>query len=313
MIGGAIRCSHFKLLRVSICMLILLPVLIANRAFTSEAVSSATQCEKGLPDGIDVNASCVPRISNIGKFLETCPASDPATATVLADFEIRRNNIPVKTIPCAQPVSELRLASYSDELMLLQALRVIYYMDRGRSGHLPWTKGTYYDWLKAKVQGFDINDKERAAASCCGEKDGKFFISMAPLKDDKNGNLTRELDREWKGLAGLVGLIAHERRHADGIGHVRCMVVGINQVNDNMDQSYDEKNLSSFGVHWWLVRAWLTGSINLGIGCLAKNKIEEIAEFHMRFCNSVRETRFCDSPPPALTRPELVGGKCEVR
>ena len=217
----------------------------------------------------------------------------------------------MKTIPCAQPVSKLRLASYTDELILLQALRAIYYMDRGRSGHLPWTKGTLYDWLKSKVRGFNLDDKEAAAGRCCPEIDGKPFISLAPLKNDKDGIFNRELRREWKGLSGLVGLITHERRHADGIGHVSCKVPPSLQPSDNMDQSYDEKNLSCFGVQWWLTRAWLTGSINVGIGCLAKDEIEEIADFHMRDCSGWREWRFCGSPPPALTKPEMVGGKCD--
>ena len=103
----------------------------------------------------------------------------------------------------------------------------------------------------------------------------------------------------------MVGLIGHERRHADGIGHVSC------KGSDNMDQTYDEKNLSAFGVQWWLNRAWLTGTINIGIGCLAKDKIEEIADEHLMETEGWRDGRFCDSPPPVLTKPALVGGKCD--
>ena len=53
--------------------------LMADQAYRSKAMSSATQCGKDLPNGIGVNAQCVPHISNIEKFLNTCPASDPAT------------------------------------------------------------------------------------------------------------------------------------------------------------------------------------------------------------------------------------------
>ena len=212
---------------------------MADHDLRSATVLAATQCGKDLPNGLGVNAQCVPHISNIERLLNTCPASDPATATILGDFEIRHDNSRVKAFPCQQPISKLPLAASTDELILIQALRVIYYMDRGRSGHLPWTTGTMYDWLKAKVGGFNIDNQETAAARCCGQIDGKLFISMSPLGND---DFNRELRREWKGLQGLVALIGHERRHADGIGHVSC------KGSDNMDQTYDEKNLSAFGV-----------------------------------------------------------------
>src|SRR5437764_12495443 len=73
-----------------------------------------------------------------------------------------------------------------------------------------------------------------------------------------------------------------------------------------MDQSYDEKNLSAFGVQWWLTRAWLNGTINIGLGCLAKEKIDEIAEWHLSEAKGWREGRFCDSLPPVLTKPVLL-------
>ena len=73
-----------------------------------------------VPDGVRVNSSCLPFISNIQKLLETCPASDPATATILANFEIRRNGKPVTLVQCVPPVSALALSKYSDELILIQ-------------------------------------------------------------------------------------------------------------------------------------------------------------------------------------------------
>src|SRR5437764_4274070 len=52
-------------------------------------LAQTTQCGAVLPDGVGCNASCVPHITNIEKFLETCPGSDLATSTILSDFEIR--------------------------------------------------------------------------------------------------------------------------------------------------------------------------------------------------------------------------------
>ncbi len=56
--------------------------------------------EAPVPEGVSLNASCSAVISSIHKLLETCPASDPAIAAILADFEIRRNGNLVRLVPC---------------------------------------------------------------------------------------------------------------------------------------------------------------------------------------------------------------------
>ena len=73
-------------------------------------------------------------IKNIELFLDTCPANDPALTVILDDFEIRRNGVVVENILCSEPVSAMSLEQYRDEVIVLQGLRVIYYMDSGRSG-----------------------------------------------------------------------------------------------------------------------------------------------------------------------------------
>src|SRR5262245_26425674 len=92
-------------------------------------------------------------IANIALFLDTCPASDPAIAEIRNDFQIRKNQLVVGDIACTEPTSQIPIAQYTDELIALQVLRVIYYMDRGKSGHLPWTPGTLYNWMKSKIKG----------------------------------------------------------------------------------------------------------------------------------------------------------------
>lgn len=80
-------------------------------------------------------------IVNIQQFLDQCPNNDPAYAQIRRDVKIRRNGRLVREIPCTEPVSQMPLSQYTDELITLQILRTIYYLDRGRSGHLPWTSG----------------------------------------------------------------------------------------------------------------------------------------------------------------------------
>ena len=59
----------------------------------------------------------------------------------------------------------MALSQYTDELIVLQGLRTIYYMDLGRSGHLPWTAGTLYGWMKSKIGGINIRTDSTASPS----------------------------------------------------------------------------------------------------------------------------------------------------
>ncbi len=90
-------------------------------------------------------------ICDNAQFFEQCPTADPAFSKFITDFKIRKNGVLINpaTLTCNAPVSAIPIAQWTDELVLLQSLRAIYYMDLGRSGHLPWTPGTLYDWLKA--------------------------------------------------------------------------------------------------------------------------------------------------------------------
>jgi len=260
----------------------------------SNPVRTRTCFEVAVPEGVRLNASCSPRISNIHRLLETCPASDPALSVILADFEIRRNGNLVRTVSCTPPISKLPLSKYTDELILVQTLRVMYYMHRSTPGNLPWTKGTLYDWLKSKVRGFNINDQETSAASCCAEIGGKLFISVAPLKND---DFNRDLKRRWIGISGNVALYAHERRHLDGFAHVSC------KGSDNMDQAYNETSLSPFGVQWWLYKNWLTEDLGVGFSCLSDSERQETADLFVNACEGYRTGRFCGTPPASVSKP----------
>jgi hypothetical protein len=85
------------------------------------------------------------KICNIKSFLEKCPTLDPMYSQIRKDFVIRREGVVVGDVTCVGPISQLPIAQYTDELIVLQTLRTIYYLDKGRHGHLPWTSGTLYD------------------------------------------------------------------------------------------------------------------------------------------------------------------------
>jgi hypothetical protein len=63
------------------------------------------------------------RFNHIEDVLNTCPQNDPYYGTIRSQFVIRRNGIWVGDIPCTEPVSEIPISQYSDELITLQALR----------------------------------------------------------------------------------------------------------------------------------------------------------------------------------------------
>jgi hypothetical protein len=238
-------------------------------------------------------------IENIEVFLDKCPSSDPVYAKLRADFTIRRNDVIVTNIPCSEPVSSMPLPQYTDELIVLQGLRTIYYMDLGRSGHLPWTGGTLYDWLRSKIGGINISDT--AGSFCCALLNGKAYI-VVRAQDDTN----RDFDRAWRGIAGNISLYFHEARHRDTGGHVSCCGTA-----SGCDSTYDESNLSPYGIQWWLNANWLTGYLYVGFSCLSPTKIQDIAYWHWTSCNFGRD-RFCQTKPPTVNLPASPGGPCPL-
>ncbi|MGA1842017.1 MAG: VWA domain-containing protein [bacterium] len=229
-------------------------------------------------------------ITNIDTFLEQCPTLDPAISQILSDFTIKKDGVEITDFPCAEPISSLPIAQYTDELILLQCLRTIYYMDKGRTGHLPWTSLSLYDWLKSKVGGFNISSTA-IFNGCCGVwPDGKTYITLT-TSDDFN----REHDRTWLGIAGNIGLIMHEARHIDGFPHVSCCPLG----SEACDQRYDTTNLSPYGIQYWLEKSWIDGTLHTGFTCLSSTRINEIKNWLRSAANS-RLNRFCEDAPPEL-------------
>lgn len=238
-------------------------------------------------------------IRNIKRFLDQCPASDPATARIRADFEIRRDGVPAALPTCTEPVSLMTKEAYTDELLLLQALRVIYSMDQGMSGHLPWTGGALYDWMKSKVGGINIHSSG-GSASCCTTFNGRPYIDIGAHDAD-----TREFDKQWIYLSVIVSVLAHEARHVDGFPHSDCC-----GTPNGCDLAFNPASLSPYGVQWWLNKLWLDGTIDVGMACEAPSELSNSTAWFLSQVNSTFPSRFCAPKPPVVATPATPGGPC---
>ena len=250
-----------------------------------------------LPAGVALNDSGAAFIADIYRFLESCPSSDPATAVILSDFQIRHNGVLVQNFPCTAPVSKMSVSQYSDELIILQGLRVLYYMDQGFSGHLPWTAKSVYGWMKEKIGGFNLKDGT-GSSYCCESYGGRPVVVIKP-QDDYN----REFDKRWRGISGNLSLYAHETRHVDGYMHISC------PGSSADDQNFDVNNLTTRGVQWWLAKLFLSGDINVGAGCGSAQDISEMWQWHWGEGHGA-VLSFCGTKPEDLVKPAYPGGRC---
>jgi hypothetical protein len=241
------------------------------------------------------------QIDNIYDLLNTCPTNDPAIAQILNDFKIRTNGVLIQNFPCHEPVSSIATSNYTDSLIVLQALRVIYYMDRGMSGHLPWTPGTLYNWMKSQIKGIDIRT-DTATSLCCESFPEGLYIVVA-AKNDAN----RDFARTWSGISANIDLYSHETRHVAGFAHVSCC-----GIPNGCDSTFDTNNLSPYGIQWWLNKAWLNGEINVGFACADSATVQNSANWHLCACNSTFRDRFCTNEPALLSLPSAPGGNCPL-
>src|SRR5215469_4890644 len=212
-----------------------------------------------------------PAYHNLQSFIDSCPQNDPDIMVIRRDFQILRNGKPVGNILCKEPYSKLPTSEVTDELVTIQALRFAYRMDMGRSNYLPWTSLRLYDWFKSRVAGFTIDTTLTGStvASCCVMINGGRYITLSPLDD-----LNRTFRQTPEGLATLIALMAHETRHTDGFRHASCC-----GQPDSCDQRYDEKNLSPFGIQYYLAKQWLNGGVNLQYSCDPKTRVKSAMVF----------------------------------
>jgi hypothetical protein len=111
-------------------------------------------CYKPRPP-IVIGKECSSGIKNIATFLQTCPSSDPAFATILHDFSVSYDSTPFTQQQLTQDLNKV-CANISNssapvptltqqaEYVVSQVFRTMYYMDnQGTRGcPYPWTSGT---------------------------------------------------------------------------------------------------------------------------------------------------------------------------
>jgi hypothetical protein len=226
---------------------------------------------------------------------DTCPQNDPAYNTIRADFEIRREGVVVGAINCTEPATLMPLAAYTDELSVLQSLRMAYYMDLGRTNYLPWTAKRFYDWLKSEVRGVNLTAAANANTYCCDVFNGQPFIALGFISDDLN----RVYKLSFLGAMQNTALFGHEARHLDGFVH----------TSSSNDANYNENSLSPFGIQYWLYRAWLNGTISLGLSCLPAAPVSYDANWILAAANGYIG-RFDNIKPPVVTMPAQPFGVC---
>lgn len=240
-------------------------------------------------------------IANIRAFLEQCPTNDPLYNQFRSDFEIRREGVVVGSIGCSEPISAMPSALFTDELIAVQAIRTIYYMEGGRTASYPWTSGSFYDWMKTKSGGVDIRG---AGSYCCTNFNNRWYIAI-----NAQSAVDRDSSREWRGISNRIAVIGHEIRHIDGFPHVGGCPLYPTQTF-GCDQTYDPGNLSPYGIQWWLNARWLSGELNIGFSCLESNEVSAIATSHLNRANNDYGRRFVDVSPSVLSMPEYPGGPC---
>jgi len=246
--------------------------------------------------GLFLNTLMFAQINDIKSFLDTCPTNDTVIGTILKDFEIRLNGNLVTEYSCTEPVSAMNTVNYSNPLIYLQTLRVIYYMDRNMTcPHLPWTDTTLYVWMKNRVNGINIKDGVSGGYCCEMIAGKKFFVTGNP--DASN----REFDKKWIGISGNIDFFVHEVRHTDGYGHSSCC-----GISGGCDDIYNEANLGAYGVQYWLIKSWLTGFINVGARTShSETEINEIINWYLSALN-VSRNRFCNNIPPIINLKDII-------
>lgn len=238
------------------------------------------------------------QITHIETFLATCPTNDIAMQKILTDFEIRVEGQKVTSFDCNNLQGKT--------LQILQALRIMYYLDyQDTPITLPWTKLTFYNWMKERVQGFNVVDNlGGAVGSCCVTLDGKRFISLNSGKNDPSFVIKYSY-KEWQGLLGFIWLLGHERRHADPSGYPHNGNCGQTITGD---ADYNVNDLGSYGVSYWLNDAFLTGKYDIGMNCAtAKLRLYVESSYgNMNWINSF----FCKNTPTSKINVSYKACKC---
>jgi hypothetical protein len=245
-------------------------------------------------------------------FADSCPQNDPYTPIIRRDFVITKNEVPVGDIACTEPYSQMPPTEVTDELLILQSLRAMYYMDMGRSGYLPWTQLRLYDWVKSRIGGIDIEPNSYSSA-CCFVLGGRTFIAVGGLAGGAafaGTTVAYQAGRRRSpfGMVEAAGLFAHEARHTEGNGYPHVSGCPNSPTQDSCDETYDVNNLGAYGVAYYLESQWASGAINVGYSCDPKWRGFFSGEF-VGVAN-FDAGNFVTNAPPQISVSATSGGPC---
>jgi hypothetical protein len=270
---------------------------------------------------------CSQGIDNIATFLKTCPTDDADYNTIEQALPIYFDGTKVGSHTLATDVKAVCKSIKNSsapaptlrqqgEYLSAQALRTIYHMDKqGQSGcAYPWTHGaSVYVWMSSLIAGIDMRD-DTAYSDCCEPLGTSVLIAAKELPAGQYpGAYT------WTGIASWITLLVHETRHApgnvsppDGVAypHSRCCPAQQPGQPNSCDQSYQEgPTLSPYGTEYWLFRAWLNGTVNVGYSCMSPTNAQATTQY-LQSSASDFTGNFCTNPPPAVSLPSNPGGTC---
>jgi hypothetical protein len=280
-------------------------------------------------------SGCLQGIKNIAAFLQVCPTADLAYPTIARDLSIRFDGNAVDSSALSKDVNQVCAYMKSPsgsapslrqdtEYSVLQALRTIYHMNNqvtqgvnGCAYPYPWTgNGSLYGWIVQNIGGVDIRD-DITEADCCDSYNGRLFIDFTVETAD---NVANDRLLPWATVAVRITGIAHETRHAQGsaYNHTTCAPnppcpSQDGGTNPSCDASYNEANLSPYGIQYWLLRAWVNGIVTVGDQCLPGDQAQQTASLFVQSANSYADTsngNFCSNPPPVIAVPTRAPGPC---
>lgn len=273
-------------------------------------------------------AVCSQGITDIANFLKTCPTDDSAYSTIQQALPTYFQGTAVSAHRLAKDVKAV-CKSIKDssapaptlrqqaEYTSVQTLRTIYHMDKqGQVGcPYPWTNGeSLYVWMTSLIAGVDIRTDSLYSDCCETLSSSKYLIAITQPAADQY-----PFDYTWTGIGNRIALYAHETRHAPGnvsppdgwaYLHSTCCPAQVPGGINACDQSYQEgPTLTPYGTQYWLYRAWIDGTVNVGYSCMSPSNVQATTQYFWGVATGYL-TNFCTNPPPAVTLPTNGGGTC---
>ena len=201
--------------------------------------NGAVAPERRTPVADDVPAPAPLYIPPVDQVLATCPTAAQVEAVnrdLRLDFDAdptAREPLACKSSDGSRDLSPMKRRVYN-VLLLMQRLEF--------DQPLPWTKAPLYRWLTSAIRGMRFRSDIPNSFCCNPDRVINLRETTASSASD------RWVDPSWGAAVGVYGLmpvIVHEARHADGRPHT-CGA---------KDRTPEE--LGGWGAHYYLLR-WLT-------------------------------------------------------